>query len=1086
MPGRLVMDVKEPQGLTGQKRDGSHLSHPSDGPEQKRIASDAFRAKLNGVSNQTESSTNTASPAPVVNGASHHGDLHQHVLQAGDSEVPELEHYGDALIPFGKIVERMAQQTYFDLSEAVEMLADMRINPQTQFTNGAGGQAALDKSQESVEKKLRLLNFAQTHKDRFIKALVLSDWARNMGDMTKLIDVSMFLRTQDGSTHAAADSLYRLKENMMGAKMPNPNIEGALELLSTGEAPWMPDMGYVPPKPLSAQELLDTLSDMDFALSVRLNLHQDLPPRFQKYTIANGRATFTVDGEFEVDLAVADDDPEASFYFIDLRLLFSPTTPINNDRLRNQLEARANETLATSGLQGCYDFLHNFVLTHKLNVLRCQALELARGKWIDNIKVEGIHRNVVVQYWRNQGGGKNWIELGVGSGQSKVGAKQPSVPEITVRWVRRGQEVPDHDLKFNFTVLSMENILDQVIAKHTSGRLSALSTALAPPAIDDTNFAQDLITSSTDATDCVLQLISNDASMAITTDPIRGFYCVQPQSKSAREIERKLNHDPLADSANVVRYNFCRSQLSHIESRARAIGLSQCGITSHRGTASFVLREAVVYVSFQRSSWGADRALTVTCDLINGPIWYLATIGGRDGSRAIERLTSLDIDEDYIGKRLDTRALLRIERAAITTSSVSSSESLASLRTRADQAQDGLASPTDSVQSTAKWPQYFDPNLLLAKGGRRESTNAVFQAAGSCNMYLPLDDNDDRGLIYQFRTTLRQGIDMKTIGMLHQGLKHDQDLQLGKKGEVQVRWRASLGSKVYEKLREKLNAISTLCSHVQALTRNHCAVLDLRLESITLCYETNLTCKVVSSNDPARPASLDFGIQSEIGIDNVIENPHQRIRKQLETLFVPSDPLIGTVTITTSKLTDLVHVLRATLPLLRCASEFEKNDPTASVTLSCRNAIDYRLAYRPPLRSTIFSIMGKTRENKLYWVVKPSNVSGLGDQHRQQLANVFNSKGEGWDGAKTRAISTPKGIADCLQRLDDLIRGMNDSTLPSGGQATTKPNMQAQRSAGQNQQAQRAQQQQAQQHGGRGNGHKVAQKGRGQEVVVLD
>ncbi|KAF4556227.1 Mediator complex subunit MED14-like protein [Elsinoe fawcettii] len=1090
MPGRLVMDVKEPQGLAGQKRDGSHLSQQSEGPEQKRVASDAFRAKLNGVASQSEGAGNAVLEQPTTNGGSQHaGHGHQQTQKSltGDQpqngDVPELENISDALIPFGKIIERMAQQTYFDLSEAVEMLADMRISQAAPLPNGLGGQAALDKSPESVDKKLRLLNFAQTHKDRFIKALVLSDWARNMDDMTKLIEVSMFMRKQDMSTHVAADSIYRLKDNMIAAKMPNPNIEGALELLTTGEAPWMPDLGYIPPEPLSAHELLDTLSDMDFALSVRLNLHQDLPPNFQKYTIANGRATFTVEGEFEVDLAVVDDDPESPFYFIDLRLLFSPTTSVNSDRLRNQLEGRANEILASSGLKGCYDFLHNFVLTHKLNVLRCQALELARGKWIDHIKVEGVHRNVVVQYWKNQIGGKNWIELGITSGGSTGGAKRPPTPRITCRWFRRGQEVSDHDISLDLTSLSMNDILEQVVAKHASGRLAALSSALQDLARGSSYVTQHLNTSSSDAIDCSLSLASSDYTMAISTDPVRGAFCVQPQSKAGRDLERKLNNDVLADGAALTRYNYCRDQLNNVELYARAVGLSQCSVTTYRGSASSVLREAIIYISFQRPSWGSQRALTVTCDLINGMSWYLAKIGATKDGQGIEQLWPLGLDNDN-SHVIDTETLLRIERTALVTASlISSAAELADMHVKTSRSPLVDSLIEGSSHGDAGWPQYFNPNQLSQIGAAKSSMTSIFQSAGACSMEFPLDDSDEEGLIYRFRTALRPDIAPKTIALLHKSLKHDTDLQIGKKGEVQIRWCAQLGAKVYSKLRSKLDAVSTLCSHVETLAKVHCAVLDLQLDNVKISYEPGLTCRV-SSSSATQAVTLEFGVDKDSPPH--VENPHTRIRKQLEILFVRSNPGSSIAAMPTAKLADLVHVLRATLPILRSAAEFEKKDPMASVTLHCHTAIDFRLVYREPLRGTTFSISGKPREGKLQWVIKPSIVSGWSDQNRQQLAEILRSTGTNWEGAKTRALVKIGGIADCLNRFDTLIRGLSDGSAPVKPQVPQQATQQAQRIPGQQQQLQRPPTQQSQQNVPRGHPTKAPQKARGQEVVVLD
>ncbi|PNS21311.1 hypothetical protein CAC42_1090 [Sphaceloma murrayae] len=1074
MPGRLVMDVKEPQGLGGLKRDGSHLSQSSEGREQKRVASDASRAQLNGG---PAPPTNAARiPGTTTNGASQHdGGKATTKAEAGsrdelrEAPPPELEHYRDTLVPFGKMVERMAQQTYFDLSEAIESLADVHIDPQAQLTNGVGTQIPQDKSRQSVDKKLRLLNFAQQHKDRFIKALVLSDWARNMDEMATLIDVSMFLRKQDWATHGAADGIQRLKENMIGAKMPNPNIEGALELLSTGQAPWMPDLGYVPPEPLTAQELLDTLSDMDFALSVRLNLHEQLPAHFQNYTIANGRATFIVAGEFEVDLAVADDDPESPFYFIDIRLLFTPASSFNNDRLRNQLEGRMNEVLAINGLEGCDEFLHNFVLTHKLNVIRCQALDLARGKWIDNIDVQAIHRSVVIHYWKGQAGGKNWIELGIASSKATTGAKRKPLPQISCRWFRRGQEVMDHDLAFNFDALSAEDMLDQVIAKHASGRLTNLATGLAALSQGSTVFSQDLETSTADAFDCSLRIVirGSSAPLNIRIDPIQGVFCVQPQSPATKDIERVLNGEPSANGAAVVRYHFCRQQLGHIESRARTLGLVSVDNVTHRGAATSILRETVVFTTLQRPSWKAvpsatnNHALTLTYDLVRGPSWYLSQIDGSKSALCIEKLEPLQLQSTSpAGPGI--KDLLLLERQALRKASESSLK-----REVGEPAKDCIAQSGASEEQRT-FPLMYPPTRFLS--GHSKAAARVYEDFGTIDLDVPRPDSDTEGTIWSYRTRLHANVPRKTVQLLHHSLKGKQSIWVGQKGEVQIIIRAGLTRPIKDKLEAKLCAITDLCDHVNVLAQQHFAIVDLRLDSVSFSYAPDLTCRVRLSSMAEGPL-LDFG--GRRSKSQARTNPHAAISKQLETVFVSSDPFTVMTSIPAAKLADFCQVLRATLPLLECARELESRDPGCSITFHCHNALEYRLVYRPPLPAITLTITHRTREGALSWWVKPS-LSNTEDRIRSTLGALFKSKGQGWEGMRTAVLAGAEGLRVFLGQIDDVIRKMEGPPEQESGQVMPQqPPAQQQKTQGQNAAQNR-------------NNQKPGNKQRGQEIVVLD
>lgn len=237
------MEQHAVQGSDGLKRDRIHPAELS--PEQQ------LNGGMNGASDQKQNGIpldNKPVLANGVNGSSHTGDSQAPVASPSDNAddclPPELEHWAHTYVPMGKLLERIAQQCYNDLQETIDGMADMPVQQIQPAVNGTASHSltAPDTSPASVDKKLRLMNFAQTQKDRFIKALVLSDWARNMDDMTKLIELRMWLQQQDDAASASADAIVQLKHNMIPAKMPNPNIEGALELLSTGKAPWMPDV----------------------------------------------------------------------------------------------------------------------------------------------------------------------------------------------------------------------------------------------------------------------------------------------------------------------------------------------------------------------------------------------------------------------------------------------------------------------------------------------------------------------------------------------------------------------------------------------------------------------------------------------------------------------------------------------------------------------------------------------------------------------------------------------------------------------------------------------------------------------------
>src|ERR1700722_6388022 len=111
---------------------------------------------------------------------------------------------------------------------------------------------------------------------------------------------------------------------------------------------------------MTAKELLKSLQNLNTLLSIRLNLHEydKIPLQFKDYSIKSGRVTFRVAGEFEVDLTIAEENPEKQFWFIDFRFLFTPAVSQLPEHLRYMIENRVNAALEKDGLAGCYKFLH--------------------------------------------------------------------------------------------------------------------------------------------------------------------------------------------------------------------------------------------------------------------------------------------------------------------------------------------------------------------------------------------------------------------------------------------------------------------------------------------------------------------------------------------------------------------------------------------------------------------------------------------------------------------------------------------------------------------------------------------------------
>ena len=153
---------------------------------------------------------------------------------------PEIEHVTFGLLPLSRLLERVAQDCFNGLNELISELADAPRAYQANgvvATNSAGVTTA-----HSEEKRVRWLNFASRQKDIFIKLVVLVQWSRQMGDIGKLIDLRVWLDKQRDIYNEAQRGIGELKRNLATAKVPNPDIETALEILSTGKSTIMPDV----------------------------------------------------------------------------------------------------------------------------------------------------------------------------------------------------------------------------------------------------------------------------------------------------------------------------------------------------------------------------------------------------------------------------------------------------------------------------------------------------------------------------------------------------------------------------------------------------------------------------------------------------------------------------------------------------------------------------------------------------------------------------------------------------------------------------------------------------------------------------
>ena len=957
---------------------------------------------------------------------------------------PEIEHITFGFLPLSTLVSRLVQETFNSLTEVINEMSDMQISQTSHHApfNHAGPQLngnGTGNSQVNIEKKLRMLEFAQNRRAQFIKVLVLSQWSRQAEEVSKVIDTKVWLDGQRRIFEEAAGWMGELKRIMAPVKMPNPDIKTALAALSLGKAPWLPDLGYIPPEPLSPQKMLKTLRNINTLLSIRLNLHETIPPPFRDFSIASGRATFRVPGEFEVDLSIAEEDPSSQLYFIDFRFLFSPApTELPPGRLRDEIEGKANNVLKRDGLRGCFDFLHDLVLTHKLSILRSQACDMSKGPWSEHLKVEAVHRSLVVQYWLNRPGGKNWIEIGIKRRRRKE--RLPSdarlIPYIALRCFRGGKEVADVNVDMGLNDLSFGALLNRIIAQHTNFILQEVATKLREGSL----YAERLlrlkqsVSTAEPVNAALLVQLTVSKAVKIIQEPVSGRFAMLPASSMNNRAEWELNKllSPANDASTRIAMLRAIATQDEYEIRARCFGW-ECvrSLNLDQETrARFFPRDALRIGLFRRRSWHPSWILALTTSLA-GDIWWIVELQGKEAqfestgsiSRArspicaaykvsMPGLKSLLMEPSYatlalvertavgmIAQYIDTRRLTfhRIRHNLQRTSGVGEPVML-TIRFN-----EKIPSTTPKILPKLKPPNHSsipwaDKTVALTFQGIDPATFSAIHLA-SASMEIPIPNI----------TALTSSIDSSIA--FHPG-----------SGDFAFRLFTPVGEPTIPSLLTRLASIERLINvlHMMKCHRLHCNAVSL--DHLEFTY---------AKAPFALTASIHFASDESMRISFTKSNPHLRIQDYLTRLL--RSPV---------SLNHVLLLLRTTLPLLRTFSTLE----TAYATrILPRSAEWYQVRYHGS-RSR-WDIRLRIRRGEAKWFIKDigvwkeeSDENGKKIQKRadvdvgKALAEMERAFGQGWEGMKGGMVASPAGVEELVTKVDEIYRAnMLKEELPDLG-----------------------------------------------------
>lgn len=773
-------------------------------------------------------------------------------------------------------------------------------------------------------------------------------------------------------------------------------------------------------------------------------MHETIPTPFRDFRIASGRATFRVKDEFEVDLAIAAEDPKSQFYFLDLRFLFSPVNPeLPLGRLRDDLENKLNDILRADGLSGCYKFLHDFVLTHKLSILRNQAFEMIRSHWSDQIKVEAVHRSLVVQYWLQRPGSKNWIEIGVKRGKAKspnASDTSQDNPEIGLRWFRSGKEIKDASVELRLDNLSLAGILMRIIAMHTSHILKETAAKLREGSLYSERLLK--LKQSSSATEptsiSLLVQLTKSKAIKVVQEPITGQFAILPASQLNNGAERELNSLPspaLEASARLATLR-CITAREEFDFCARSASWEAVrSLTVDRETMQrFFPRNTLRIAFFRKKLWKPNWLLAITTSLMGDAAWVVETSGRMLAADSTNNSISTGptIKSAFNVSNTQSRALLiepsfanleQIERTVVGLIA----QHLDTLQLLQQSIPYRLQSDSHAsgARSTSIYMKYSTPTLTeTVKNPSPMALNwrnniILLRFAG-------LDTAASSGK-HLVRARMSKAI--PNIKALTSRLSSSITFRPST-AEFAFRLTTPVGVSTIPNLLHRLATIENLLGFLTIIKRRKLPCIVQSLTCLSFDYATSPTMK----------ATIDFPSDEPMRITFAPYSLHLRIQDAFTEML--RSPAGG--------LDEVLAHINITLPLLRAITNIEASwvSPHDRVDILPRSTECFIIRYHDPNGRVEISL--HDRRGEVMWLVKERGVH-KGETRDEALdkglKELFKGSGEHWKGMNGCMVATSEGVEVLLSKIDEVFKaarnegnGTGDKSKDSTIQALTNGN----------------------------------------------
>ncbi|KAH7197630.1 mediator complex subunit MED14-domain-containing protein [Fusarium flagelliforme] len=1012
----------------------------------------------------------------------------------------EIVHITQGYIPLSKVLTRLAQSTHNALQDQIAALAKMPVPAAAMNGNSTTPNSDVeDASGENIAKKTSILNFAMREHRKWVKALVITEWSRKADMVSKLIDLRFHLQGQEVLFTGALDVMGHVKRDLTFARMPSPDLKTALQVLSTGEAAWMPDLSYIEPPPLTREEQIQWMSDVNTQLSLRLNLEDfdKIPYHFRNYEINSGRVTFRVPGEFEVDLTIADEDFEKQFWFIDFRFAFHPAVSSIPEGLKNYLEGHVNDILSKDGLLGCYQFLHELVLTHKLNELKRQASQMSKGSWTGTLKVEPLNRALAVQYWTSRtqpGGPKSWVLVAVSTGKKANGQTDPkSSSHLTAKWYRDNKEVKDGVIAFDSDNLSAEALIKTVIGRHIDFLLGSIHTKLLSfPRFKNREASLVLHSSQEDPADSSLTMeVGFKDRVTLLIEPTTGVFAVKPHSKFTFDKENQLNsgNNPAEDGAACLENVRCAVVEDELSRRGSTAGWSikKNPLNNDQLKALTNTREWTRTIWLHRAGWEPNWFVMVLLSP-GGDVWWLVDTT-RSASGHVPRLSSKlplnrgfpRLDDEFwnnltlfasamIAQMVDQRELhkqnikfkphgsnnwslpqqVRLPTLEIALSGIFPSMVFENAEKNNPRTAGGSSSTAESVKSgsvvqsatgsgiSTKQPWANDIISVRFKG-----VQPAEEASTGYESIKSEGDKSEKPFICVSDAIIKVRRPAKFNMLKSHMVGRDVSWNAGS-GEFRLRMRSSIGQSMLENLKARVKAVDRFVSFFESMdqARESIAAESVSLKEVTFSYGP-LASETSTDTQPSRLWRITLDL-SQNDIDLIMEepNPHLPVTDLMQKLVNGANG-IGA----------LMNWLPESLPALEAIKKIRETWKD----IEARNQGQFRFVMdsvdemsiqyfvtgtgpgnQPLHRDITFLAHVKHRRGEPWWHImrKPLNSSfAPHDEFTSALKPVWEARGEKWTGLVTGAAGRPQdGIANLLFAIDEAIRPLAGSSFQNNSE----------------------------------------------------